>query len=148
MSTNIKNTNKRISVYQNLLLFTAGGIIYGAMEVVYREYTHISMFITGGLCFLLIGAIRHLKRDIPVTVRMLMGALMITLLEFICGLIVNLWLELDVWCYAHERANLLGQICLHASAIWFFLSFLAVYLDIFMRKRMFGEPTAPIRILP
>jgi uncharacterized membrane protein len=131
-----------------LLLFLTGGIIYGTMEVVYREYTHWSMFVTGGLCFVLIGALRYIKMKMPVTVRMLIGAVVITALELLCGLIVNVWLGWNVWCYAHEPANLLGQICLHASALWFFLSFLAVYLDVFVRKGMFREYTPKIPILP
>jgi uncharacterized membrane protein len=131
-----------------LLLFTGGGIIYGGMEVFYREYTHWSMFITGGLCFVLIGALRYSPCDIPVTVRMLIGAGIITVLELACGLLVNTWLGWDVWDYSRERVNFMGQICLHASAIWVFLSFIAVYLDVFARKGMFGEETAPMRILP
>ena len=131
-----------------MLLFTAGGLIYGGVEIFYRGFTHISMFIAGGLCFVLIGSISYWRRDIPVTVRMLISAVMITLLEFICGLIVNVWLGLNVWDYSEIPLNLMGQICLHASTIWLFLSFVAIYADDFARRKMFGEERAVMRILP
>jgi uncharacterized membrane protein len=130
------------------LLFMAGGTIYAGIEVLVREFTHISMFIVGGLCFLLIGSLKFTKRDIPVTVQMLISSLIITLLELISGLIVNVWLGLDVWDYSHEPANLMGQICLNASAIWVFLSFVGIYADYFARRRMFGDELKAMRILP
>jgi len=139
---NIKN---RIKIP---LLFTTGGIIYCMVEVIYREFTHISMFLVGGLCFVLIGSIKYIKRDIPVTVQMLISAVMITLLEFISGLIVNVWLGLNVWDYSNEPLNLMGQICLHASTIWVFLSFVGIYADEFARRKMFGEDKVVMRILP
>jgi hypothetical protein len=153
---NIKNlTNERghrafsgATIRELFLLFITGGFIYGGIEILHREYTHFSMFITGGLCFVLIGALRYSRRDIPVTVRMFLGAVIITVLELACGLIVNVWLGWNVWDYSHEYANLLGQICLHATALWFFLSFVGVYFDVFFRRGMFGQSTPPMRILP
>ncbi|MCL2071765.1 MAG: putative ABC transporter permease [Oscillospiraceae bacterium] len=131
-----------------LLLFTAGGLIYGGIEIIHRGFTHISMFIVGGICFLLIGTLGYSKRNIPVTVRMIISAVMITVLELLSGLIVNVWLNLNVWDYSNEPFNFMGQICLHASAIWVFLSFVGVYADSFARKRMFGEKITAMRILP
>ncbi|MCL1789551.1 MAG: putative ABC transporter permease [Oscillospiraceae bacterium] len=131
-----------------LLLFTAGGFIYGTVEIIHRGFTHVSMFIVGGICFLLIGALRCSKRNIPVTVRMLLSAMMITLLELTSGIIVNVWLGLNVWDYSEEPLNFMGQICLHASAMWVFLSFIGIYVDDFARRRMFGEEKTVMRILP
>ena len=139
------NINK---IKKILLLFTAGGFIYGAIEIIDRGFTHISMFIVGGVCFVLIGMLEYAKRDIPVTVRMIISAAIITALELISGVIVNLWLQLNVWDYSNEPLNFLGQICVRASAIWFFLSFVGVYADSFARRKMFGESRKPMRILP
>ena len=36
-------------------LFTVGGLLYGLIEIAWRGHTHISMFVVGGLCFVLIG---------------------------------------------------------------------------------------------
>jgi len=138
-------------IYKLMLLFIAGGIVYAAMEVAYREFTHFSMFITGGLCFVIIGSLRYIRvrgREIPVTLRMLIGAGVITVLELICGLIVNVWLGLNVWDYSGEPYNLMGQICLATSSVWLFLSFVAVYLDVFLRWGMFREKSDKMRMLP
>ncbi|MCL1831290.1 MAG: putative ABC transporter permease [Oscillospiraceae bacterium] len=146
MNKNI--TADKTALMKFFTLFLGGGIIYGGIEVLIREYTHISMIITGGLCFVLIGALRYSRHNIPVTVRMLIGALIITALELASGLIVNVWLGLNVWDYSYERGNYLGQICLRATSFWVFLSFIAVYLDVFARRGMFKERTSPMRILP
>ena len=134
-----------------LLLFTAGGLIYGGIEVAHRGFTHISMFIVGGICFLLIGAMGHIRTfsgGIPVTVRMLLGSVIITLLELVSGLIVNVWLNLDVWDYTDKPFNFMGQICLRASAMWVFLTLFGVYAYRFASYRMFGEKQSPFRALP
>jgi hypothetical protein len=34
-------------------IFIIGGILYGLIEIIFRGYTHWSMVITGGLCFLI-----------------------------------------------------------------------------------------------
>ena len=130
------------------LLFSAGGFIYGGIEVFHRGFTHISMFIVGGICFVLIGLSGRLRVDIPVTVRMLISAVVITFLEFISGLIVNVWLDSNVWDYSNERFNLMGQICLKASSIWVFISFAGIYADVGLRRMMFGERVRRMRILP
>ena len=37
------------------LLFCIGGAAYVGLELLWRGYSHISMFAAGGVCFLLIG---------------------------------------------------------------------------------------------
>ncbi|MBQ3003172.1 MAG: hypothetical protein IJD82_05525, partial [Clostridia bacterium] len=42
--------------------------------------------------------------------------------EFVTGLIVNHWLHLSVWDYSDVPLNLLGQICLPFSLVWFVIT--------------------------
>ncbi|MCL2634934.1 MAG: putative ABC transporter permease [Oscillospiraceae bacterium] len=131
------------------ILFLAGGAIYGLVEILARGWTHISMFIVGGICFILIGGMnQYIKRDIPIAAQMLISAGIITLLELITGVIVNLWLGLEVWDYSHQNFNFLGQICLHATSLWVFLSLAGIVIDDFARCRMFGEERVSYRLLP
>ena len=143
------NINRFIKI---LLLFLAGGFIYAGIEVMTRAFTHISMFIVGGLCFVLIGSIKYWrapdKPPIPVTVQMLISCAMITTLELISGLIVNVWLGLGVWDYSDQPFNLMGQICLKASCIWIYLSLFAIYAESFARRGMFGDARVKMRLLP
>ena len=50
------------------------------------------------------------------------NTLLITALEFVTGCLVNLHLGWDVWDYATQPLNLMGQVCIGFSALWFLLS--------------------------
>ena len=122
------------------LLFLMGGMIYFAIEIAFKGDSHVSMFIVGGMAFLLIGGINnYFDRDMPLAWQMLCSAVIITFLELISGLIVNVWLELGVWDYSNIPLNFMGQICPRFFLIWYFLSLAGIYLDDFFRYRMFGE---------
>ena len=122
-----------------LILFGIGGLIYVLIELIARGRSHWSMFIVGGLAFFLIGCINEKCRKMPLVRQMLIGAIVITTLEFVCGCIVNLWLGWNVWDYSNMPFNIYGQICLPFTVIWFFLSFLAIVADDFLRWLWFGE---------
>ncbi len=135
--------------FKLLLLFLVGGLVYSAIEIVYRGGTHPSMFIVGGLCFILVGGINnYLNYEMPIIFQMLISSVIITVLEFVSGCIVNLWLKLDVWDYSELPFNILGQVCLSFMFAWFFLSLIGILLDDFLRWKMFGEAKPHYRILP
>lgn len=125
---------------KHFFLFLTGGFAYGGIEIIFRGYSHISMFVAGGICFVLIGLINEVYPwDIAFVSQMVISALIITAVEFVCGLIVNVWLGLDVWDYSNLPYNLLGQICMLYSVIWFFLSPLAIIMDDSFRYYLLGE---------
>ena len=55
-------------------------------------------------------------------VKCIFGSMVITLVELATGIVVNLWLQLQVWDYSDLPMNLWGQICLPFSAAWCFLT--------------------------
>lgn len=122
-----------------LMLFCYGGCLYTVVELLFRGNSHWSMFILGGLCFLLIGGLNEIFVRMPLILQMGISAVIITLLEFICGCIVNLWLNMNVWNYENLPFNLLGQICPIFTIAWFFLSLIGIFADDFLRYRLFGE---------
>lgn len=122
-----------------LILFGIGGLIYALLEIIARGRTHWTMFIVGGVAFFLIGCINEKYRSMTLVKQMVIGALVITLLEFVCGCIVNLCLGWNVWDYSNMPFNLLGQICLPFSLLWFFLSAIAVVLDDWIRHLLWKE---------
>ena len=71
--------------------------------------------------------------------QMAAGAGIITGLELISGIIVNIILDWNVWDYSNLPGNLLGQICPQFTVLWFFLSTVAVYLDDWIRYLLWGE---------
>lgn len=125
---------------KEFILFIIGGLLYILIELSYRGYSHWTMFILGGLCFVLIGGINnYISWDMPVYEQMMIGSVIITMLEFICGCIVNLWLGWDVWDYSNMPYNVLGQICLPFSILWFFISLVAIVADDYIRYWLFDE---------
>lgn len=126
--------------FKYLILFLVGGSLYYFIELISRGYSHISMFILGGICFITLGLLNEiLDWTIPLIKQMLYGSIIITILEFVTGCIVNLWLGWNVWDYSNEPFNLLGQICLEYSIYWFFLSFVGIVLDDYLRYLWFNE---------
>lgn len=118
------------------------------IELAYRQYTHWTMGILGGICFVVCGIINEFYTwELAFWKQCLIGASVITLLEFITGCIVNLWLEWNVWDYSSIPLNLLGQICLPFSIAWIFLSGVAIVLDDWLRYWLFKEEKPKYKFL-
>ena len=123
-------------------LFCFGGFTYYTIEIICRGFSHFSMFIVGGLCFVIIGLINEGRKTkyMLFQYQCLIGAGIITVLEFISGCIVNLLLHWNVWDYSDRAFNLFGQICLHHSVCyWIPLSALSIIVDDMLRGLMFDE---------
>lgn len=129
-----------IKLHKYGILALIGGVIYGALELICRGYTHWTMVILGGICFVAVGLLNEvIPWEMPLVVQMLCGCLIITALEFCCGSIVNIWLGWTVWDYSDEWGNLLGQICPKYSVLWYFISLAAILLDDWLRYWLFFE---------
>lgn len=125
---------------KHFFLFLIGGIIYHYIEMLWRGYSHPTMFFLGGLCFLAIGGINEfIPWDMGLLWQSIIGACLVTALEFITGIIVNIWLGLGVWDYSKLPFNILGQICLPFFFAWMAVSVIAIVLDDYLRYWLFGE---------
>ena len=121
-------------------LFLTGGFAYGAVEILSRGYSHISMLFAGGTCFILIGLLNEVYPwDMAIISQMAISAGIITTVEFCVGLVVNVWLKLHVWDYSGQPYNILGQVCLLYTNIWFFVSLFAILLDDYLRYYLLKE---------
>lgn len=106
---------------QNAALFGIGAVGYCGLELLWRGYTHWSMGLTGGACLVGLYAIYKQKPQRPLALQALAGAGLITAAEFCVGCLVNRWLGWNVWDYSGWKIQLLGQICLVFSALWYLL---------------------------
>jgi hypothetical protein len=52
--------SKLKSIVKYLFLFLVGGSAYVGTELLYRGYSHWTMFIVGGLCFICVGLINNI----------------------------------------------------------------------------------------
>ena len=122
----------------SLLLW--GGFIYYIIELMWRGHSHPSMFLVGGLCFVLIGGINnYLPWSLGIVQQSLIGAVIITAVELIAGLIVNVWLGLGVWDYSNLPLNFMGQISLLFFVLWIPLATVAIFIDDWLRYKLFDE---------
>lgn len=123
-----------------LALFFIGGTIYVSIEHIWRGWSHWTMFILGGICFIALGLINEvLDWNTPMVLQMAIGCAIITTLEFITGCVVNIGLGWDVWDYSQYPLNFLGQISVGSSVLWYFLSAVGIVLDDTIRWKVFGE---------
>ena len=132
---NIKN------VFKYLVLFMVGAFTYFGIEVAFRGFSHWSMWVLGGLCFICIGLINELfSWETPFCLQCIIGAIIVTSLELLTGYIVNIWIGWNVWSYSHLPCSFFdGQINLFFSMAWCVLSAVAIIADDWLRHWLFQE---------
>lgn len=119
---------------KEFFIFVIFGITYFMLEIIYRGYSHWTMIILGGLVSVLIGLINEVTPKIKIPYQMLLGTIIITTLELVFGFILNIKLGLGIWDYSNLPLNLLGQICLPFSFLWFILSYFIIILDDILKE--------------
>ena len=128
------------SLIKYVVLFLFGGLVYYLIEILWRGYSHWTMIILGGLCFVAVGLINNvLSWNMVIELQALIGAVLITSLEFVVGLIVNVELGWGIWDYSSVPFNVLGQICLPFSLLWYVLSIIIIFTDDYIRYVFFNE---------
>lgn len=127
--------SRRLAEYA--LVAAVGGVGYYALETLWRGWSHWSMALAGGLCLLLYYPICT-GRPRSWLLLALMGAAIITGVEFCVGVAVNIMMGLEVWDYSSLPLNLWGQISLLYSALWFLLCIPAAWLCRGLQRYVFG----------
>ena len=113
-------------------VFTAGGLGYGGLELLWRGRTHWSMLLCGGACFT--GMYIISSAAIPLWAKCLLSAALITAIEFCTGYLVNIILGWHVWDYSNRPLNIMGQVCPLFSFLWLLLSIPGIALCSGIRK--------------
>lgn len=117
------------------LLWVFGGTLYFYMEVMWKTLNSRSESISWTmltLAMILCIPLERFGSELPWNCPLLLQAsictVAITATEFIAGCILNLWLGLGIWDYSNVPFNILGQVCLAFSGVWFALSIFAIIL--------------------
>ena len=141
---------EKVKIWRSAIMAYIGGMLYMLIELLWRGWTHPSMFIVGGICFLILGSINEgiLNWDMPLLWQGLLGALCVTGVELVAGLILNVWLRWGVWDYSKLPLNFMGQICPYYFLLWIPLSLVAVTVDDWLRHWLFGERKPEYHLLP
>ena len=122
-------------VLKEFIIFIIFGLMYVTIELLYRGHTHYSMFIVGGICGVLIGLINDNTPDMPLLPQCVLGAVIITVIELLTGLFLNVYLGLNVWDYSNQPFNFMGQICPQFCIIWCILSILVIRIDDWLKEK-------------
>ena len=83
-------------------LFLSCGFIYCMIEILFRGWSHWSMFVLAGfLGVFCVDSINNvLSFDCDYIVQILISTILCTIGEGISGIILNVWLQLNVWNYS------------------------------------------------
>mgnify|MGYP003258250499 FL=1 len=123
-----------------LVLCSIGGLLYVLCEFIFRGRSHWTMFLVGGLCFWLIGLINEvIPWEMPLWKQCIIGAVIITTVEFIAGCIINIGLGWQVWDYSGLPFNILGQVCLPFAVLWVVVAAVGIVLDDYLRYWIFRQ---------
>ena len=142
--------NKILKIFfKYSLLFSYGGMIYVIIELLYRQYSDVSMMFCGGLCFVLVGLLNEIfpqnKKYTPLLAQAFAGAFFIvTPIEYIFGYIFNK--DYHIWDYRELPLNYHGQICLLFSLLWVGVCILAIILDDYLRYYIFNQSKPKYRL--
>ena len=110
-----------MNIKWDMVVFLIGGVTYAMIEIMWRGNTHWTMVLLGGLCFLTLYKLFGYMSNYSLMEKCVLGAIVITALEFVVGCIVNLIFHMNVWNYSRMPLNLSGQICILYSTLWGFL---------------------------
>jgi hypothetical protein len=109
----------------------------------------------GGICGVLMGQLNHWEKtkNMPVIVQALIATFIICLpIEFIFGLVLNVWLNLGLWDYtlinvhlapgnsfSFSPLNIMGQISILSAGVFFIIYPFAYWFDDILRYLLFRE---------
>lgn len=128
--------NMKKQTLKYLFLFHFGGGTYTTIELLFRNRTYIQMYILGGILFLICGLLNEkFTWKMSLVKQVAIGTSITTILEFVTGMIFNIWLGMNMWDYSELPFNLFGQVSLLFMLLWTPLVLIAILLDGFSLKR-------------
>lgn len=120
------------------MIYTAGALGYGLLEIIWRGHTHWSMTVAGGLCLMIIYAVNAYHESWGLLKKCALCALAVTVVEFVIGCIVNIILGWQVWDYSALPFSIMGQVCLGFFFLWFLLCIPVLTFSEILQKKVFG----------
>ena len=128
----------RLKVAEYSVIYALGALGYCVVEILWRGYSHWSMTVTGGICFMMVYYVNDSLSQNLVWVKSLISAVAVTLMELAVGCVVNLVLGWNVWDYSDRHISLLGQICLEYFILWYLLCIPATLISEQIKTNIVG----------
>lgn len=129
----------------SVLLWVWTGTLYFFIEVAWKtshgrpeaiSWTMLLLAIILAIPLERFGA--ELPWDMPLLAQSAICGVAITTVEFIAGLIINVWLGMGVWDYSAMPGNIMGQVCPQYLIVWVFLSAVGIVMLDWMRYAVEG----------
>ena len=124
-----------------IFIFLFGGTIYTTLEILWRGYSHISMFILSGIISIFIALLNDTAYTYEMDFRLqiLISTIFTTLGEGLVGILVNRILHLNVWCYEGLFGTFfLGQCNIFFVFIWGIICTFGIVLLDFIEYKFFN----------
>lgn len=137
---------KKLSEY--IFLWAVGGCIYYLTEILFRGFSHWTMFVLGGICldfFTVQG--RMVNWEDPMWRQILRCVVFVVSMEFISGIILNKWMNLGIWDYSRLPLQLFGQICLPFAIIFSGFCAVGIWLSGYLLHWLYGEEKPHYHVL-
>ena len=80
----------------------------------------------------------ELPWDMPLMAQAVICGIAITAVEFVAGLIINVWLGMGVWDYSNMPGNIMGQICPQFLFMWIALAAVGIVMLDWIRYTIEG----------
>lgn len=110
------------TLYKNTKL-KASGVLNGPVTLVYG---------VGGIVLILINKyiIDKIRTNkiLKVIISFFIYAIVLTLVEFVCGYLCNIIFDVDMWNYTNKKYNIGKYICLEFIPIWGLLGVIITYI--------------------
>lgn len=128
-----------------MLLWTWTGAVYFLVEVTWKtlrgrpetiSWTMLLLAVILAIPMERFGA--ELPWEMPLWLQAVICGSAITGAELFAGMLLNVWLGLGVWDYAHLPGNLWGQVCPQFTALWCVLSAVGIVMLDWMRYAVEG----------
>ena len=104
-----------------ITVFILGAFGYTILEIIWRGYSHWTMTVTGGFCMTILFLLNESVSSWDLSAKCFVGCILITSVELVVGILVNLILKWNVWDYSSIPMNFMGQICFPYTVLWYFL---------------------------
>lgn len=134
------------NLLRSVVLWVFGGALYFLCEVMWKlahgrpEAISWTMLVLAAIiCIPLDLVNERLPWAMPLWQQALLGGLGITLAELAAGLVLNVWLCLDIWDYSRLPLNLWGQISLGWYAVWVLVAGGGIVLFDWLRYWLYNE---------
>lgn len=118
----------------HVLFGLIAGCIYLLIELAWRGRTHWTMLPLAAVIFVCAGLLDERENPPPFWAQVAIGTIIATALEFVAGLILNVWIGLGVWDYSNLPGNLMGQICPQFTIAWAVLVLISIRIENLMHR--------------